>query len=117
MFSAQLAVPLDSFEELFQAGEITFSSRRIYATLAALKLQAFERIVRPLDYARAAGVLKPGDTRDFALALSALVHGLVGEFIDEGLGIRMSRKQPWSRARREMSRLVVEMLLSGLERA
>jgi AcrR family transcriptional regulator len=117
MFSSQLATPLDSFDELFQAGKISFSSRETYATLAALKLQAFERIVRPFDYARGAGVLKPGDTKEFALGLSALVHGLVGEFIDEGLGIRMSRKQPWSKVRREMSRSIVEMLLSGLERA
>jgi AcrR family transcriptional regulator len=117
MFSSQLAGPLDAFEELFQSGQISFSSRRTYASLAAFKVEAFERLVGPLDYAREAGVLKPGDTREFALALAALLHGLVGEFIDEGLGLRMSRKQPWSKTRREMSRSIVDMLLSGLARS
>jgi len=101
---------------MFHAGEITFASRKTYGSLAALKLEAFARIVRPLEYAQEAEALKPGDPRDYGLALCALVHGLVGEFIDEGLGIRMSEKQPWSRIRRDMSRAVTEMLLDGLVR-
>jgi AcrR family transcriptional regulator len=117
MFSSQLAVPVESFDELFQAGQIAFSSRKTYETLAAFKRKAFERMVRPLEYARESKLLRSGDPRDFGLALCALVHGLVGEFIDEGLGIRASRKQPWSKARREMSRSVVEMLMDGLVRS
>ena len=116
MFSAHLAIPVESFDEMFQAGEITFSTRKTYQELASRKREAFERMIRPLEYAKELTVLKPGDARDFGLALSALVHGLVGEFIDEGLGIRSSRKQPWSKARRDMSRSIVEMLLNGLAR-
>jgi hypothetical protein len=39
---------------------------------------------------------------------------LVGEFIDEGLGGRQSRDGAWSETRREMSREIVGLLLTGL---
>jgi AcrR family transcriptional regulator len=117
MFSSRIADPVESYEEMFQQGTIPFSSRKTYAALAALKREAFERMVQPLDYAQREKLLKAGDPRNYGLALCALVHGLVGEFIDEGLGIRVSRKQPWSKVRRDMTRSVVEMLLSGLARS
>jgi AcrR family transcriptional regulator len=115
MFSAQIAEPVETYDELFQKGELSFSSRSLYASVAQIKLEAFECIVAPLRDAQRSEVLKPGDPDTFGLALAALVHGLVGEFIDEGLGIRESQSQPWSRVRREMSRTVTELLLTGLE--
>lgn len=115
MFSSHLAVPVELHDELFREGKISFSSRKAYSDLAAIKLVAFAAIVALLADAQRKGVLKDGDAEDFGLALAAMLHGLVGEFIDEGLAIRVSKKQPWSKARKEMSRTVVELLLSGLE--
>lgn len=93
---------------------ISYSSRRAYESLAAVKQVAFEALAAPLRYAQEKGALKKGDIEDFGLALAALVHGLVGEFIDEGLGGRQSQKQPWSKVRREMARRMIELLLNGI---
>jgi hypothetical protein len=115
MFSPLIAEQVEDFEELFRRGQLTYSSRNLYARIAQIKLDAFERLVTPLREAQRAQVLKSGDAETFGLALAALVYGLVGEFIDEGLGIRESRMQPWSGVRKEMSRTVIELLLTGLE--
>jgi AcrR family transcriptional regulator len=116
MFSARLAEPVELHEEMFQKGEISFSSRKVYANLARTKLEAFAQIVTPLKEAQQAGSLRRGDPEDFALAVAAMLHGLVGEFIDEGLGIRDSQEKPWSTARKEMSRMIIELLLQGLDK-
>jgi len=114
LFSSQLAGPLEFREKLWEAGEISYSSRRAYESLAAVKQVAFEALAAPLRNAQEKGALKKGDIEDFGLALAALVHGLVGEFIDEGLGGRQSQKQPWSKVRREMARRMIELLLNGI---
>jgi len=116
LFSSQLAGPLEFREKLWEAGEISYSSRKAYESLAAVKLLAFQSLMVPLRDAQEKGTLKKGDLDDFGLALAALVHGLVGEFIDEGLGGRQSQKQPWSKVRREMARRMIELLLTGLEK-
>lgn len=114
LFSSQLAGPLEFREKLWEAGEISYSSRKAYESLAAVKQIAFEALSAPLRYAQEKGALKKGDLEDFGLALAALVHGLVGEFIDEGLGGRLSQKQPWSKVRRDMARRMIELLLNGI---
>jgi hypothetical protein len=81
-----------------------------------VKEQAFEALLAPLRSARTAGALKEGSIEEFGLALSALLHGLVGEFIDEGLGGRQSQKQPWSKVRRDMARRMIELLLAGIQK-
>ena len=116
LFSAQLARPLEFHEQLWETGEISFSSRKTYENLAATKNVAFQALVDPLREAQKSGVLKEGNVEEFGLALAALLHGLVGEFIDEGLGGRQSVKQPWSRVRKEMARRVIELLLAGIEK-
>ena len=116
LFSSQLAGPLEFREQLWEAGDISYSSRKAYESLAAVKRGAFEALAAPLRYAQQKGTLKKGDAEEFALALAALLHGLVGEFIDEGLGGRQSQKQPWSKVRRDMARRMIELLLTGLER-
>lgn len=116
LFSSQLAEPLELHEKLWESGEISFSSRKAYESLAATKQLAFEALIAPLRDAQREGALKKGDVEEFGLALAALVHGLVGEFIDEGLGGRLSQKQPWSKVRKDMARRMIELLLSGLER-
>jgi AcrR family transcriptional regulator len=114
LFSHRLARPLEFFDEMFQAGEIPHSSSEAYSRLAAVKMTAFEALVKPIREAQTAGVLREGDPEDFGLALAAMLHGLVGEFIDEGLGGRQSRDGAWSETRREMSREIVGLLLTGL---
>ncbi len=115
LFSHRLARPLEFFDEMFQAGEIPHSSSEAYSRLAAIKMTAFEALVRPIREAQKAGVVRAGDAEDFGLALAAMLHGLVGEFIDEGLGGKQSRDGAWSEARMGMSRKVVGTLLTGLE--
>jgi AcrR family transcriptional regulator len=116
LFSAQLAKPLEFHEQLWETGEISFSSRKTYENLAATKNVAFQTLVDPLRDAQKKGALKEGDVEEFGLALAALLHGLVGEFIDEGLGARQSVKHPWSKVRKEMARRVIELLLAGIEK-
>jgi AcrR family transcriptional regulator len=116
LFSSQLAGPLEFREKLWEEGAISYSSRKAYESLAAVKQAAFEALAAPLRQAQEKGTLKKGDIEDFGLALAALVHGLVGEFIDEGLGGRQSQKQPWSKIRRDMARRMIELLLTGLEK-
>ena len=116
LFSSQLAEPLEMRERLWESGEISFSSRKTYESLAAVKQRAFEALIAPLREAQQKGSLKKGDVEEFGLALAALVHGLVGEFIDEGLGRSQSQKQPWSKVRRDMARRMIELLLGGLEK-
>ena len=116
LFSSQLAEPLELHEKLWESGEISFSSRKAYESLAATKQLAFEALIAPLRDAQREGALKKGNVQEFGLALGALVHGLVGEFIDEGLGGRLSQKQAWSKVRKDMARRMIELLLSGLER-
>jgi len=116
LFSAQLAKPLEFHEQLWETGEISFSSRKTYENLAATKNVAFQALVDPLRDAQRKGALREGNVEEFGLALAALLHGLVGEFIDEGLGARQSQKHPWSKVRKEMARRMIELLLAGIEK-
>jgi AcrR family transcriptional regulator len=115
LFSHRLARPLEFFDEMFQAGEIPHSSSEAYERLAAIKMTAFDALVRPIAEAQEAGVVRAGDAEDFGLALAAMLHGLVGEFIDEGLGGRQSAEEAWSDTRQGMSRHVLELLMKGVE--
>lgn len=116
MFSSLLARPVELREEMWRVGEISFSSRQSYEKLSAVKGEAFAALVHPLAEAQADGRVKAGDPAEFGLALAAMVHGLVGEFIDDGLGVRQSQKEAMSDVRRRMVRSVVELLLTGLDR-
>ena len=69
LFSAQLAGPLEFHERLWETGEISFSSRKAYQSLAAAKRNAFEVLISPLRDAQARGVLKKGNVEEFGLAL------------------------------------------------
>lgn len=116
MFSPQIAKQVELHDEMFNDGKISFASRRTYKTVREIRLKAFAAIVSPLQKAVDEGALKSGDPEEYGLALAAMLHGLVGEFIDEGLGIKLSGKQLWSKVRRAMSQGIVELLLSGLEK-
>ena len=77
MFSPMIAEQVEDFDALFQKGQLTYSSRSLYARVAKIKLDAFECLVAPLRDAQRAGVLKRGDAGTFGLALAALIYGLV----------------------------------------
>lgn len=108
MFHHRIAEPLEA-PAADQKGEST------YAELRVLKAQAYEDIVAPLSRLRAEGSLRGGHPPRGApgLALAALAHGLVGEFIDEGL-VRPDDDEPWTSDRREMTVEVTDVMLLGL---
>lgn len=85
-----------------------------YAELSEIKSASYELIVAPLKTLGEAGFLRAGNPYDFGLAVAALAHGLVGEFVDEGLGQRAGDAEPWSPARRKMTEFVTEVLMTGL---
>jgi AcrR family transcriptional regulator len=111
MFSARLADPLESL------GARSGSEQRGHSTYLALhevKHRAYATIVSSLEELEAEEQLRSGDPWEFGLAVAALAHGLVGEFIDEGLGLRLSRGSAWSPVRARMSEKVIRMLFQGL---
>src|SRR5437867_1121093 len=61
LFSSQLAEPLELHEKLWKSGEISYSSRKTYESLAAVKQRTFEALIAPLRDAQAQGALKKGD--------------------------------------------------------
>ena len=83
MFSAHMAGRIELHDDLLKAGNITSKSREVYARLHAVKVEAFTALVVPLEEAQCERVLKNGNPQEFGLAMAALLHGLVGEFIDE----------------------------------
>jgi len=111
MFSARLADPLESLGESLGPADRGYQS---YWSLQEVKQRAYQALVLPLEEMDERGLLRPGDPWEFGLAVAALAHGLVGEFIDEGLGMRASREQAWSPVRATMTREVVLMLFEGL---
>jgi AcrR family transcriptional regulator len=112
LFSPVLSEPLGSLNHSAkQAGYQTFLD------LAETKAEAFNTIVEPLAALAALGSLRASDASDAGLAVAAMAHGLVGEFIDEGLGKRMSGDEPWSAERERMTRSVLRMLFDGLLQA
>jgi AcrR family transcriptional regulator len=111
MFSERLADPLESLAE-DPATEDRGSAT--YHALRDVKQRAYQALVLPLEELEAEGALRRGSPWHFGLAVAALAHGLVGEFIDEGLGGRFSRDQAWSRVRAKMTHDVVRMLFDGL---
>jgi AcrR family transcriptional regulator len=114
LFSPTLADPLEHYREWAAESKIDESTYETYDGLADAKRHAFMAIVEPLHSAQEAGVVRLGRVDEYGLAVAALVHGLVGEFIDEGLAGRESRGRPWSPTRRAMSRRIIELLVSGL---
>jgi len=111
MFHSRLAKTLENPDDFRLPGA---RGDHTFAMLRQLKAEAFEMLVRPLSDLKAHRRLRRADPREAGLAVAALAHGLVGEFIDEGLADRLSNRQPWSKARREMTAAVTDMLLLGI---
>jgi AcrR family transcriptional regulator len=111
MFHTSLAKPLSAFESGAPEEMRGFET---YQELYALKMTAFEAIIDAVRALAPARSLRGGDEEDGALAVAALAHGLVGEFIDEGLGLRDVLEDPWSPSRQQMTRRVTEILIHGL---
>lgn len=109
LFNEQLADPLAFYTEWQREGTIDESSARQYSSLDATKLQVFELFVDCLT------PLYGPSAVEFALALAALLHGLVGEFNDEGLLRRASFSISWSAERQRMARNAVEVLVAGFD--
>lgn len=111
MFSPRLAEPLGRAKF---AGLQGGSGAKTYLELFQQKALALAVLIEPLDRLRNASALQQGKAADFALAVAALAHGLVGEFIDEGIGMKENGENNFSEERRAMTQQVTQMLLSGL---
>lgn len=113
MFHELLAPALSSFEIGALEPVPGFAT---YQELYGLKMHAFEIIKAPLEAMAAAGSLLADSAEDGALAVAALAHGLVGEFIDEGLLLRDSLDRAWSPSRERMTKRVTDIMVKGLAR-
>ncbi len=108
MFHASLARPLAA-TTADQKGAATFQQ------LNLLKFLAYDDLVAPLARLREQGLLRGTDAHAASgLAFAALAHGLVGQFIDEGVLLPESSGEPWSPARQAMTAEVADSLLNGL---
>ena len=109
MFHKRIAKPLE-------ARTTPKEREATYAQLFAVKRLAYDDVIAPLVRLHLEGDLRggqePGDAP--GLALAALAHGLVGEFIDEGLLPPKDAREPWTAERQEMTAEVTNVLLLGL---
>ena len=111
MFDSRLADPLEGDGEAVTPGR----GEKTYRTLRVVKVKAYQSLVAPLEDLQREGRLRPRTRPHYVgMAIGALAHGLVGEFIDEGIGARASRDVPWSELRQRMTAEVTDMLLLGL---
>ena len=110
MFSSKLAEPLARLtgDGPPQPGHRTF------AALDAIKDEAYQCLIEPLVALDMKQLLRGEASASPGLALAALAHGLVGEFIDEGLMLERGAKDQWTAARIEMTSEITTMLLSGI---
>jgi AcrR family transcriptional regulator len=109
MFHASLSVPLER-------GDDDAKGQATYAALRELKAFAYADLVAPLEKLHDTRALR-GDQDPWGapgLALAALAHGLVGEFIDEGLLLPVTGTPEWNEDRRTMTSAVTEMLMHGM---
>lgn len=111
MFSEILSGPLEGLGADLESGA---PGHETFSALHEVKARAYRVITAPLVDLSEEERLRAGDPWDFGLAVAALAHGLVGEFIDEGLGKRLSQDQAWSPLREDMTRAVMDMLFHGL---
>lgn len=81
MFHRHLAEGLEN-----SRSTVARKAAETFDTLRTLKRDAYDILVQPLEQLEGNRLLRrPGHPRDFGLAVAALAHGLVGEYIDEGL--------------------------------
>jgi AcrR family transcriptional regulator len=109
MFDVRMAEPLETGTTR-GGGEPTFASLRV------LKAAAYDDLVNPLIRLEAQRRMRAAHAAREApgLVLAAMAHGLVGEFIDEGLLRPESDTHPWTDERRAMTADVTDILLHGL---
>lgn len=109
MFNQRLAEPLQLVQDNnIQPGHETF------AALDAIKDEAYECLVEPLVILERDQRLRAKAHEAPGLAIAALAHGLVGEFIDEGLRLEISADDSWTESCRQMMKEVTDMLLFGI---
>ena len=109
MFSSRLAEPLLRVKR--QRSE--FRGKKTYIALLAEKARVLELFIAPLSMLRERHELRPGPLDAIAHGIAALAHGLVGEFIDEGIGME-ENDDGFNETHRALTRQATEMLLHGL---
>lgn len=89
------------------------NAQRLVEGLSAKKHTAYRILVESLVLLDKAKQLRAGHPEELALALAALAHGIVGEFIDEGLWSDRGRSG-WTSLRDERTATMTSTLLFGL---
>lgn len=111
MFSSRLAPKLAAVNV---SGVQTLRGARTYEQLTVAKAITYEAFVRPIqDLGRASGA-PPGLHGDAAKAVATLAHGLVLEFIDEGLDLGTTAEESRMAERLATASRLIDMLLYGV---
>ena len=111
MFFSRLADKLGSHS---MADWSTQRGGDTYMALLQVKAAAFGRFVEPMRALRAEGMLRSKRPEDAGKAAAALAHGLVGEFIDEGIGVGTTSPGTLTEKRLALTDTMTKMLLHGL---
>jgi AcrR family transcriptional regulator len=113
MFSEVLAGKLASLGSSLKPEDRGYET---FWNLYTIKLDVFLVMVAALEPLASAGRLRSGMPHHDAKAVAALVHGLVGEFIDEGLGKHVPGSGPWNSVVEATTRRALNTLFHGIIR-
>jgi AcrR family transcriptional regulator len=111
MFSPRLAPKLAAVNV---ATEKTVRGRRTYDELTVAKAIAYEAFVGPMQALGRASAGSSSRQGDAAKAVATLAHGLVLEFIDEGIDLGTTCHESRMTKRLAMASRMVDMLLHGV---
>ena len=111
MFSPRLAPKLAAVNVSDMA---TLRGARTYEELTVAKAITYEAFVSPMQALGRASGVPPGRQGDAAKAVATLSHGLVLEFIDEGLDLGTTSEDSRMAERLATALRLIDMLLYGV---
>jgi AcrR family transcriptional regulator len=112
MFHAQLIAPLEKV--MARERGPSDPDHQTYTTLQDTKLALIDAIYEPLSTLRRDGQLTALSPDQAVFVVASLAHGLVGSFVDEGLGRRPDESPGWTATREVSTRAALEVLLNGM---
>ena len=113
MFSPRLAPKLAAVNV---AARDSLKRDRTYRELLMVKAMAYEAFVSPMQALRRASVTGSSNPGDAEKAVATLAHGLVLEFIDEGIDLGTTTEDSRLTDRLAMASRLLEMVLYGVLR-
>lgn len=111
MFSSRLAAKLGAVNV---AMEGTARGARTYEELILAKAMSYEAIISPMQALARASPTQSAQHGDTAKAVATFAHGLVLEFIDEGIDLGTTTEGARMTDRLAMASRLIEMLLHGV---